>query len=131
MAVAEVKDSGVTHVAFGDLFLDDIREYRVRLLKGTGVEPHFPIWTSAADTPDLAYRMLDAGLQAVLTCVDSRQLDKRFVGREFNADLLVELPPGVDPCGERGEFHTFCYRCPEFRSKIAVSTGEIMEREGY
>jgi uncharacterized protein (TIGR00290 family) len=130
-AVAEAKSKGVTHIAFGDLFLQDIREYRVRLLEGTGVEPLFPIWTTAENTPDLARQMLNAGLRAILTCVDPKQLDKRFVGREFDADLLAEMPAGVDPCGERGEFHTFCYRCPGFGSEIAVSIGDIVEREGF
>jgi uncharacterized protein (TIGR00290 family) len=130
-AIAEAKSNGVTHIAFGDLFLEDIREYRLRLLEGSGVEPLFPIWTTAEDTPDLARRMLGAGLRAVLTCVDPKQLDKRFVGREFDETLLADLPAGVDPCGERGEFHTFCYRCPEFESEIAVSVGDIVERDGF
>jgi uncharacterized protein (TIGR00290 family) len=130
-ALEEAKASGVTHMAFGDLFLVDVREYRVRLLQGTGVEPLFPIWTTAEDTPDLARRMLAAGLGAVLTCVDPKQLSERFVGRRYDETLLAELPAGVDPCGERGEFHTFCYRCPEFSTEIAVSPGEIVEREGF
>jgi uncharacterized protein (TIGR00290 family) len=130
-AIAEARAKGVTHIAFGDLFLEDIREYRVRLLDGTGVEPLFPIWTSAEDTPDLARQMLNAGLRAVLTCVDPKQLDKKFVGRQYDEKLLAELPPGVDPCGERGEFHTFCYRCPEFRSDILVTVGDVAEREGF
>ena len=130
-AIAEARASGVTHIAFGDPFLEDIREYRVRLLDGTGVEPLFPIWTTADDTPDLARQMLAGGLRAVLTCVDPKQLDKKFVGREFNADLLAELPAGVDPCGERGEFHTFCYRCPEIRTEIPVTVGEVVNREGF
>jgi uncharacterized protein (TIGR00290 family) len=130
-AVAEARASGVTHIAFGDLFLADIREYRVRLLEGTGVEPLFPIWTTADDTPDLASQMLSAGLGAVLTCVDPKQLSEKFVGRQYDEKLLAELPPGVDPCGERGEFHTFCYRCPEFRSDILVTVGDVVEREGF
>jgi diphthamide synthase (EF-2-diphthine--ammonia ligase) len=103
-AVAEAKSNCVTHIAFGDLFLEDIREYRVRLRKGTGVEPLFPIWSTAEDTADLTRQMLDAGLRAVLTCVDPKQLDKRFVGRQYDEKLSAELPPGVDPCGERGSF---------------------------
>ena len=113
-AIAEAKAAGVTHMAFGDLFLEDIREYRVRLLQGTGIEPLFPIWTTAEETPALARRMLAEGLGAVLTCVDPKQLDERFVGRQYDEKLLAELPAGVDLCGERGEFHTFCFRCPEF-----------------
>jgi diphthamide synthase (EF-2-diphthine--ammonia ligase) len=130
-AIAEAKASGLTHIAFGDLYLEDIREYRVRLLDGTGVEPLFPIWTTAEDTPDLARQMLNAGLRAVLTCVDPKQLDKKFVGRQDDEKLLAELPPGVDPCGERGEFHTFCYRCPEFRSDILVTVGDVVERDRF
>jgi diphthamide synthase (EF-2-diphthine--ammonia ligase) len=83
------------------------------------------------DTPDLARKMLEAGLRADLTCVDPKQLDKRFVGRQYDEKLLAELPVGVDPCGERGEFHTFCYRCPEFNKEIVVTVGDIVEREGF
>jgi uncharacterized protein (TIGR00290 family) len=129
--VAEAKLKGVTHVAFGDLFLQDIREYRIRLLEGSGVEPLFPIWTTAANTPSLACEMLDAGLRAVLTCLDPKQLDKRFVGRHYNEQLLAELPADVDPCGERGEFHTFCYRCPQFNTEIPVTVGDVVERDGF
>jgi diphthamide synthase (EF-2-diphthine--ammonia ligase) len=113
-AVAAAKSMGVTHMAFGDLFLEDIKKYRIRLMEGTDVEPLFPIWTTAEDTPNLARQMLDAGLRAILTCVDPKQLDERFVGRQYDEQILAELPAEVDPCGERGEFHTFCYRCPEF-----------------
>jgi uncharacterized protein (TIGR00290 family) len=130
-ALSETKAAGVTHMAFGDLFLVDVREYRVRLLQGTGIEPLFPIWTTAEDTPDLARTMLAAGLGAVLTCVDPKQLSERFVGRQYDEKLLAELPDAVDPCGERGEFHTFCYRCPAFSTEIAVSPGEVIEREGF
>jgi len=130
-AIADAKASGVTHIAFGDLFLEDIRQYRVRLLKGTGVEPLFPIWTSSEDTPGLARLMLAGGLRAILTCVDPKQLDNRFVGRPYDEALLAELPAGVDPCGERGEFHTFCYRCPEYPTEIPVTIGEIVHREGF
>jgi uncharacterized protein (TIGR00290 family) len=130
-AIAVAKAGGVTHIAFGDLFLQDIREYRVRLLEGTCVEPLFPIWTTAEHTPVPARQMRSAGLEAVLTCVDPKQLDKRFVGREFDDDLLAELPPGVDPCGERGEFHTFCYRCPVFSTEIPVTVGDVVERDGF
>jgi uncharacterized protein (TIGR00290 family) len=130
-ALAEARAAGVTHMAFGDLFLADVREYRVRLLQGTAIEPLFPIWTTAEDTPTLARTMLAAGLGAVLTCVDPKQLSERFVGRRYDEALLAELPAGVDPCGERGEFHTFCHRSPEFRSDIAVSPGGIVEREGF
>jgi len=130
-AIAQAKATGITHIAFGDLFLQDIREYRVRLLEGTGVEPLFPIWTTAEDTPDLARRMLAKGLSAILTCVDPKQLSERFVGRQYDDNLLADLPAGVDPCGERGEFHTFCYRCPEFSTDIPVIVGDVVERAGF
>ena len=129
--IAEEKAGGVTHIAFGDLFLEDIREYRVRLLKGTGVEPLFPTWTTSEGTPALARQMMDAGLGAVLTRVDPKQLDKRFVSRQYNEKLLAELPGGVDPCGERGEFHTFCYRFPEFSTDIPVTVGDVVEGDGF
>jgi diphthamide synthase (EF-2-diphthine--ammonia ligase) len=95
------------------------------------VVPLFPIWTTQEETPALARSKLAAGLGAVLTCVDPKQLSERFVGRQYDEMLLAEIPAGVDPCGERGEFHTFCYRCPEFRSDISVSPGEVVEREGF
>ncbi len=130
-ALVEAKAEGVSHVAFGDLFLADVRDYRIRLLEGSGVAPLFPLWGTPADTPALARRMLDAGLRATLTCVDPKQLSARFVGREYDAALLAELPDGVDPCGEKGEFHTFCHACPEFRTAIPVQVGEVVHREGF
>ncbi len=130
-AIAQAKESGVTHVAFGDLFLADIREYRIRLLEGSGVEPLFPIWTTPEETPQLARQMLASGLRAVLTCVDPQQLGPRFVGRQFDEQFLADLPAGVDPCGERGEFHTFCRRCTEFTQDVPVTMGEVVERDGY
>jgi diphthamide synthase (EF-2-diphthine--ammonia ligase) len=115
----------------GDLFLEDVREYRIRMLSGTGLEPLFPLWCSPAGTPDLARRMLGGGLRAVLTCVDPKQLAEPFVGRPYDAAFLAELPPGVDPCGERGEFHTFCFAGPMFASEIAVQVGETVSRHGF
>ncbi len=130
-AIAEAKASGVTHMAFGDLFLEDVRAYRIRLLEGTGIEPLFPLWINPMDTCITALRMINGGFGAVLTCVDPKQLDKAFLGREFDRTLLDDLPAGVDPCGERGEFHTFCHRCPEFAEEIPVRVGEIVHREGF
>lgn len=130
-AVAEARANGVTHMAFGDLFLADVREYREQRLEGTGIEPLFPIWTTADDTIDLSRRMLAAGFEAVVTCVDPKQLDVRFLGRRYDASLLAELPVGVDPCGERGEFHTFCRRSPDFKVEVPVTTGEAVERDGF
>jgi uncharacterized protein (TIGR00290 family) len=130
-AISEAKDSGITHMAFGDLFLEDVRAYRVRLLAGTGIEPLFPLWGTPEDTPGLARRMVTGGLGAVLTCVDPAQLGEEFLGREYDEGLLADLPVGVDPCGERGEFHTFCHRCPEFKDPIPVAIGEFVHREAF
>lgn len=129
--IDQAKASGVTVFAFGDLFLEEIRAYRERQLAGTGVEPIFPLWGTADDTAGLASRMIESGLCATLTCVDPRQLDPRFVGREFDARLLAELPSTVDPCGERGEFHTFCSAGPMFDRSIPIEVGEVVERDGF
>jgi uncharacterized protein (TIGR00290 family) len=118
-AVAE----GFDTIAFGDLFLRDIRAYRERQLAGSGLTPIFPLWENP--TGALARDMLAGGLRARLTCVDSAALDGGFAGREFDAALLADLPGGVDPCGENGEFHTFCYAGPMFRDTIAVVGGEM------
>jgi uncharacterized protein (TIGR00290 family) len=123
-------ERGVTRMAFGDLFLEDIRAYRIRQLAGTGIEPLFPIWCSSAETPALAKAMVAAGLRAILTCVDPKQLAAEFAGCEYH-DLLARLPGGVDPCGERGEFHTYCYTGPMFRSPIAVEVGERVFRDSF
>lgn len=128
-AVARARADGVTAIAFGDLFLDDVRAYRIRTLAGTGVEPLFPLWGRPTDR--LARDMLAGGLAATLTCVDPAQLDPRFVGRRFDAALLDELPATVDPCGERGEFHTFCHAGPMFAAPIAVRVGEVVARDGF
>jgi uncharacterized protein (TIGR00290 family) len=128
-ALARAKDAGITHVAFGDLFLEDVRRYREERMAGTGIEPVFPLW--GRPTAALAREMIDAGVQAVLTCVDPKQLDPSFIGRRFDAALVADLPPGVDPCGERGEFHSFCCAGPMFSAPIAVTTGEIVTRDGF
>lgn len=128
-AVAAALRDGFTHVAFGDLFLEDIRAYRERQLAGTGLTPLFPLF--GVDTEVLAREMIAAGLKARLTCVDPRVLDRRFAGREFDAALLTELPPDVDPCGERGEFHSFAYAGPMFSTPIGVCSGEVVDREGF
>src|SRR5688572_9957394 len=129
--IDRARSERITHVAFGDLFLEDVRAYRVRQMAGTGIEPLFPLWGSPGASPELARGMLDGGLSAVLTCVDPKQLAGTFVGRRFDAALLADLPPGVDPCGERGEFHTFCTAGPMFVSEIAVEVGETVTRDGF
>jgi uncharacterized protein (TIGR00290 family) len=120
---------GFTHIAFGDLFLEDVRRYREEKLAGTGLAPMFPLFGAA--TPALAQEMIAAGLGARLTCVNPALLDRSFAGREFNRELLADLPPSVDPCGERGEFHSFAYRGPMFRRPIGIETGIVVERDGY
>ncbi|MEO8051613.1 MAG: ATP-binding protein [Acidobacteriota bacterium] len=124
-AVAE----GITGVAFGDLFLQDIRDYRERQLRGTGLEPLFPVWQ--IPTAQLARDMISAGVKAKITCVDPAQVDRSFAGRDFDQTLLDSLPAGVDPCGENGEFHTFVYDAPVFSSPIEIRMGEIVERDGF
>ena len=128
-AMATATADGVDAVIFGDLFLPDVRAYREEKLAGIGVRPLFPLWQRP--TVALASEMVEAGVRAVVTCVDPSQLSKEFVGRPFDADFLAELPPGVDPCGERGEFHTFVWDAPGFRAPIAVETGEVVERDGF
>lgn len=118
-AVEEARGRGVTHMAFGDLFLEDIRAYREERLAGTGITPLFPLW--GADTSTLARQMVDAGVEAVLTCVDPTKLPASFAGRRFDHALLDALPPGVDPCGENGEFHTCVLAGPMFRERVRVA----------
>jgi|SRR5262245_22117818 len=130
-AIARALSEGVTHIAFGDLFLEDIRAYRIRRLAGSGIEPLFPLWCSPAETPALARRLIAGGVRAVLTCVDPRQMPERFAGRSYDSALLAELPPDVDPCGERGEFHTFCCAGPMFSCEISVQMGEAISRDGF
>lgn len=122
-------NEGFTAIAFGDLFLEDIRAYRIAKLAGTGLEPVFPLW--GIPTGALASQMMAAGLRARLTCVDPRKLPAEFAGREWNAALLSEFPAGVDPCGENGEFHTFCYAGPMFSQEIPVETGERLTRDDF
>lgn len=121
---------GISAVAFGDLFLEDIRAYRISQLEGTGLQPLFPVW--GLPTAQLARDMLAAGVRAKVTCVDPKQLDPSFVGRDFDQAFLDALPPAVDPCGENGEFHAFVYASPVFRTgPIPIRSGEIVERDGF
>jgi len=127
--VAGARRKGVEAMAFGDLFLADIRAYRERQLGGTGIAPLFPLWSR--DTHALAGEMIDAGLVAHVTCVDPARLDPSFAGRLFDHAFLADLPGNADPCGENGEFHTFVSAGPMFRKPLAVSPGAITERDGF
>jgi uncharacterized protein (TIGR00290 family) len=128
-AVEAALADGVSRMAFGDLFLADVRAYREQMLAPTGIEPVFPLW--GRDTTKLAREMLDRGVRATLTCVDPRHLDPGFAGREYDDQLLADLPQGVDPCGENGEFHTFVHDGPGFAHPLAVRTGEVVGRDGF
>jgi uncharacterized protein (TIGR00290 family) len=128
-AVEAAKQRQVSVMAFGDLFLEDIRTYREQKLSGTGIRPTFPLWGMPTDA--LAREMIEGGLEARLTCVDPKQLPRSLAGRAFDASLLRDLPPGVDPCGERGEFHTFTHAGPMFRQPVPLIAGDIVERDGF
>jgi uncharacterized protein (TIGR00290 family) len=125
----QAKDAGITVIAFGDLFLEDVRKYRIRQLEGSGLAPLFPLWQIATDR--LSRQMIAGGVKAKITCVDPSKLAKTFAGRDYDVKLLEDLPPEVDPCGENGEFHTFVYDAPVFASAIGVRTGEVVERDGF
>jgi uncharacterized protein (TIGR00290 family) len=122
-------DERIDAIAFGDLFLRDVRTYREKQLQPTGIEPLFPLWD--IPTAELARSMINGGLRAKLVCVDSHQLDPVFAGREFDTDLLGDLPSAVDPCGERGEFHSCVYDGPMFSGPVALEAGEIVDRDGF
>lgn len=127
--VQSARGDGITHMAFGDLFLADIRAYREKQLAGTGITPLFPLW--AADTAALSREMIAAGLRAVLTTVDPKHLSREFAGWTFDQSLLERLPAGVDPCGENGEFHSFCYAGPMFERPVGLRSGAVVERDGF
>ena len=122
-------EEGINAVAFGDLFLEDVRAYREQQLVGTGLKALFPLWQ--LPTAALAQEMIGAGVRAKITCVDPGKLDRSFAGRDFDSSFLNDLPPPVDPCGENGEFHTFVYGSPVFSFPLSVATGEIVERDNF
>ncbi|HUJ54419.1 MAG TPA: hypothetical protein VLW49_00335 [Gaiellaceae bacterium] len=128
-ALASEALAGVDELAFGDLFLEDVRAYRESRLAAAGRRARFPLWGS--ETAELARRFVGAGFGAVLVCVDPDALDGSFAGREYDERLLADLPPGVDPCGENGEFHTFVYDGPVFDEPVACERGEVVERDGF
>ena len=127
--VVKAKANEVGAMAFGDLFLEDIRAYRIKNLKGTGIKPLFPVW--GMDTSELARKMINEGFRAVITCIDEKKLAPDFSGMNFDSRFLDRLPPDIDPCGENGEFHSFIYDCPAFSNKIPVAIGEKTSRDGF
>jgi uncharacterized protein (TIGR00290 family) len=129
VAMQRAREEEVTHVAFGDLFLEGIRRYREEKLAACGITPLFPIWRS--DTRVLAEEMLAAGLRAIVTCVDPSRLSPEFAGKIWNEAFVRELPSTVDPCGENGEFHTFAFAGPMFINPICIEQGQIVERDGF
>jgi uncharacterized protein (TIGR00290 family) len=128
-SVGGLRAAGVSQMVFGDLFLTDVREYREARLAGTGLVPVFPLW--GRDTAALAREMITAGIEAYVVCLDPRAMPRELAGRRFDASLLDDLPASVDPCGERGEFHTFVANGPMFAAPIAVRSGEVVERDGF
>ncbi len=128
-AVQSLVNEGFTHVAFGDLFLEDVRAYREDRLRGTGLQPIFPLWNMP--TRELAREMIGAGLRARITCLDPRTMPRELIGQAFDESLLAALPPDVDPCGERGEFHTCVTAGPMFTRPIVVTPGAVVERDGF
>lgn len=119
----------VTHIAYGDLFLEDVRQYRIGLMKDSNLAPLFPIW--GLPTKELARTMVSSGLSAYLTCVDPKQLSSEFSGRQFNTEFLSTIDGSVDPCGENGEFHTYVYAGPMFKSEISIQVGETVNRDDF
>jgi uncharacterized protein (TIGR00290 family) len=129
IAMERARDEGISRVAFGDLFLEDIRKYREEKLAAVGMQPVFPIW--GLETRALAHEMVRSGLRALVTCVNPKLLDPRFAGRIFDEQFLAELPESVDPCAERGEFHTCVYAGPMFKKPLPIHAGEIVTRDGF
>lgn len=127
--MAHARDEGVQCMAFGDLYLQDVRRYREERMRGTGIEAVFPLWEKP--TRGLLLEMLAGGLRACLTCVDPRVLPAEFAGRELTEALLESMPPGIDPCGENGEFHTFVFDGPMFMRPLEIEMGEVVRREGF
>jgi uncharacterized protein (TIGR00290 family) len=127
--IEKARQRGIDAVAFGDLFLQDVRDYRERQMQGTGIELLFPLWQRP--TRALAFEMLAAGVRAYVTCVDPRALDASFAGRKWDEAFLRDLPSNVDPCGENGEFHTFVFDGPMLSRPVPVATGDVVERDGF
>ncbi len=128
---ARAKAHGITHIAFGDLYLEDIRNYRTQLFEGSGIEPVFPIWCGKEAVPSLARDMIRAGIQATVACVDTKQIPEGYAGRAYDGEFLAALPPHADPCGEKGEFHTFCYAGPHQQGAIPFVPGPRKRNENF
>ncbi|UCD30777.1 MAG: adenine nucleotide alpha hydrolase [Planctomycetota bacterium] len=127
--IERARRENISAIAFGDIFLEEVRKYREEKLAGTGIQAIFPLW--GTDTRQLAGEIVSAGLGAYITCVDLKQLDSSFAGRSYDAKFLEDLPTGVDPCGENGEFHTFVYQAPGFNKPLNVEPGKIVIRDGF
>ncbi len=127
--VEKAKKANIEHFAFGDLFLEDVRNYREEKLNGTGITPIFPIW--GIPTDKLSKEMIGSGLRAVITCIDPKQIPKELIGREYNESFLNDIPDGVDPCGEKGEFHSFVFDGPMFKKHMEISVGNVVQRDGF
>ena len=128
-ACAQAVEQGITGIAFGDLFLEDVRKYREDRLQNTGLKPIFPVW--GMDTEKLIEEMLNAGVRTRIVCVDPRKLPDHFAGQDISRELLASFPQGTDPCGENGEFHTFVYDGPMFTAAIPIQRGEVVTRDGF
>jgi uncharacterized protein (TIGR00290 family) len=129
VAIGAAQSDGIEGIAFGDLFLTDVRRYREKMMEGTGITPLFPLW--GRPTAELAREMTTGGLRAQITCVDPRCLPATLAGREYNDDFLKALPAGVDPCGENGEFHSFAFDGPMFNRPVEFTVGDTVERDGF
>ncbi|PCJ51482.1 MAG: ATP-binding protein [Planctomycetota bacterium] len=125
----ECLNNNIQQIAFGDLYLEDIKDYRIKQMQSTDIEPIFPIWKK--NTKLLANQMIEEGLKAIITCVDPKQLDPSFCGRKYDLDFLKDLPDSIDPCGENGEFHSFVYDGPMFQNPMKINIGETIERDGF
>jgi len=124
-----MQKNNIEYMAFGDLYLEDIRQYREKQLENTGITPLFPLWKKP--TRQLAHEMIDGGLEATITCVDPRKLSADFVGRRFDHNFIKSLPDGIDPCGENGEFHSCVHNGPMFKQAIPVTNGEVVTRDDF
>ena len=127
--IERAKENSIEQIAFGDLFLEDIRDYRIEKLQGSGIEPIFPIWGIPTDV--LSKQMVDSGLRTIITCVDPRKLSNNFAGKEYTHDFLNLLPGGIDPCGENGEFHSFVFDGPMFNTPININVGDVVKRDEF